>query len=212
MNYVVYAIGLEQNLVEPYSKCYVGVTKDLQNRFKSHSNSKYTVGKYIRENNLIYENNFCVLFTGSEEECFDMEIKYRPFPLMGLNEATGGRGGYTKYTEERSAKIAAKFKGRKITWGDKISSTKKELKQSVGAKNGMAKQWKIIDPIGVEYEFNGTFSNFCDEHILLGRTLKYYLNKNVPSPAVNGYGGFRGKDSKQIERRYNTTGWKLQIL
>lgn len=199
---------MKEDLVKPYDSCYIGVTNNLLARFNSHKKSKYTIGRYIRKYNLTFEN-MIVIFSGSEKECFERENKYRPLPLMGLNEASGGHGGYTSYTLERNRKISSSLEGRDITWNDKISATKKKLKQSVGEKNGNASTWKAYSPNGNEYIIHGTLDLFCKEHNLLSRTFRYYIDNVVPPPSFNGYGGFRAKNDKQKILRLNTTGWKL---
>lgn len=210
--YSVYAIGLKDDLVPPYVNCYIGVTNNLKSRFKAHHKSNYTIGRFIREYDLSYPSNMVVIFSGSKDDCFSLELKYRPSPNLGLNEATGGKGGYTRYSKERNLKISDSLKGRSVTWKDKISKTKVDNNQSVGSKNGMAKCWKVTTPDGNVYHIKGTLSLFCNEHGIIARTLTYYKNSKVPHPKKNKMGGFRAKNEQHRVRRNNTTGWKLEEI
>ena len=103
--------------------------------------------------------------------CYVLEKKLRPLPFLGLNESVGGSGGYTKYSKERNEKISKKLKGRTVSWGNKMSETKKKNKALVGASNPKAKKWKLIGPDGKEYFIDGNIQQSCKD-------LKRY-NKNM---------------------------------
>jgi hypothetical protein len=202
--YYVYSIGSSSNINE----CYVGVTNNLIRRWKGHVKSGYSVSKAIQENAWTYENNMKVLFEGSEEECFKLEETFRPFPNIGLNEAKGGHGGYTKYDEERNAKISQKLKGRTVTWGDKISESKKASGNIKGKNNPRAKTWKLISPSGIEHVLHGNFFEFCEQNELSSNTL--YNNVGQTIGALSSK--FRDKgDVKIRQRRINTIGWILYV-
>lgn len=207
--YYVYAIGLKNDLIYPYKNCYIGVTNNLKSRWNNHTKSKYTVGNFIRTYQLSIENNMIVLYEGSSEDCFDIEEKYRPLPFMGLNEAIGGCGGYTSYSQQRNEKISKANKGRKKTFEEieKISKSKKG--QHAGAKNPMSKKWLIKNPYGNEYIIEGTLAKFCNDNNILETCLRQYKNKVVPKPNYNGYGGYRIKNNTSKVLRENTTGWSL---
>ena len=207
--YYVYAIGKTEDLIEPFSKCYVGVTIDPERRWKNHTSSKYTVGEFIRTNNLSYEENMFIIYSGTEEKCFEMEEKYRPYPFIGLNEASGGKGGKTVYSEERNEKIREALTGRNMTWGDKVSQTRIDQGTGVGEKNPNAKTWILTSPDNVEYIIEGKLQNFCDERCLLSSALRYYKGKFVP-PLTKSVGGYRAKSDDSKQKRINTIGWKLQ--
>ena len=204
--YYVYAIGSIENLNDNLNMCYIGVTNDTQRRWKSHCVSGYTVSKAINENSWTYENNMKVLFSGDEDVCFMLEEKYRPLPNIGLNEASGGKGGYTSYSTERNKKISDKLKGRPITWGSKISETKKTSGVAKGSNNSRAKHWKLIDPNGNQFELHGTFFEFCNENNLSSMTLYNNVGKTIGPISSK----FRDKGDMNIrQRRINTTGWTL---
>ena len=203
--YCVYAIGSKESLLNlKYEECYIGVTKDPKNRWIRHSKSSYLIGRSIRKNCWNIEDNFVVIFKGSSTECFEKESEYRPLPFMGLNEASGGRGGHTKYSSERNKKISNALKGVRKTYGEKISATKKQNGSSRGEKNSNAKKWILISPNEEKFILNGELFSFCKQNFLSANTLRLYLGEKVP-PICTKY---RGKGIiKDI--RNNTTGWLL---
>lgn len=204
----VYAIGKTEELIPPYKNCYIGVTDDLDRRWDYHVRSEYTVGKYIRKHNLKRENMISI-FETDKDECFEIEKMLRYKPSMGLNEATGGKGGYTSYTKERNEKISKAHKGK--TLGEnhkkKISIAKKG--KSAGKKNNRAKKWILTSPSGVVYNIHGNLHEVCESLNLLTATLRYYVNSAVPEVASVKIGGFREKNEKSKDLRMNTTGWSL---
>lgn len=209
MQYFVYAIGKKENLIEPFDMCYIGVTNKLENRWKAHTKSKYTVGQYIKTNKLSFHENMIVLFIGTAEECFEKEHKFRPISGMGLNEAAGGLGGYTKYTDDRNQLISSRLKGRKIEWKDKVSNTRKIEGIAKGKKNPNAKKWLLTSPDGRDIIAHGNLFEVCNDNQLLQSCLMRYLNSEVPPIATNGFGGYRAKNEISEKLRKNTTGWKL---
>ena len=204
----VYAIGKNDELIPPYENCYIGVTCDLDRRWDYHIRSSYIVGKYIRENNLKREN-MIVVFETDYDECFEIEKILRHKPNMVLNEAAGGKGGYTSYTNERNEKISKARKGKEFSeeHRKKISISKKG--KSVGNKNTMAKKWILTSPDGVVYNIHGNLYETCESLNLLTPTLRYYVNKRVPEVVSDKWGGFRAKNEKSKELRMNTIGWSL---
>jgi hypothetical protein len=209
--YYVYAIGKKENLISPYDFCYIGVTNNLAKRWLLHLKSKYTVGQYIRNNNLTFETNMIILFEGLEEICYDIESSYRPLPFMGLNEASGGHGGYTKYTEERNKKISKKHKNR-IKTPEHIQKIMSSRKKYNGAENPNSKTWCLQDPKGLKYIIKGNLAEFCQKQGLLESCLRRYKNDVVPNPNYSGFGGYRVKNEKSKILRENTTGWSLCMI
>ena len=207
--YYVYTIGLSDHLKEPWDNCYIGVTNNLNNRWLGHLKSKYTVGKTIRLYNLNQEENMTVIFSGTDKECFNLENILRPSYYMGLNEAIGGRGGAvcTSY-EEHGKKLSKIFKGRIITWGDKISQTKQK-NLPIGKKNPNAKKWILLNTLGEKIIIEGSFFNYCKNNNISASVLIKYIGQKVPDPIKNGYGGFRPKKKEHAITRENTTGWML---
>jgi hypothetical protein len=209
--YYLYAIGTKKMLVPPYDCCYVGVTNNLDKRWSRHKYSKYTVGQFIREKNLTLDENMIVLYEGDEEECFDLEAAYRPLPYIGLNEASGGRGGHTIYTDKRARKISEAHKGVKKS-EEHVENMRKALVESgvrKGARNSRAKKWSLTSPDGMIYTIHGNLTETCQRLNLLESALRYNKGRAVPEPNMNGYGGFRAKSKESLEMRMNTTGWTL---
>jgi predicted GIY-YIG superfamily endonuclease len=91
--YHVYAIGTKDILKEPYSDCYVGVSKNTARRWSEHKCSNRNIGLFIRQEGLVREEHMVVIFTGTWEECLKVESEMRPWPNMGLNMSKGGFGG-----------------------------------------------------------------------------------------------------------------------
>ena len=204
----VYAIGKKENLQTTYENCYIGVTDDLDTRWKGHVHSKYRVGKYIRKHKLTRENMVIVCET-DKDSCFEIEKLLRPKPSMGLNEAVGGHGGYTSYGEKRNKKISKKLKGRAFSEVHKKNLSKAKKGLTAGEKNAKAKKWKLLSPDGLEYNLNGNLCQMCEELNLLPSTLRYYRNNPVPEISIGKMGGFRAKSEKSKGLRMNTTGWTL---
>jgi len=209
MQYFVYVIGKTEELSD-INKCYVGVTNNLKQRWYFHTRSKYRVGCFIRKHNLCYEENMKVIFMGEEHECFAKESELRPEPNTGLNEAAGGQGGFTSYTEQRNKKISDKMKTRKITWRDKISATIRESGDRKGSKNNRAKKWVLKSPEGKEFFLHGNVSATCESLNLSAGVLRIHMNNIVPAPNIgSNYGGYRILSADSHNRRLNTTGWCL---
>lgn len=205
MMYYVYAIGDSNKLDE----CYIGVTNSPFRRWKAHLKSGYTVSKAINENKWTYEKHMRIIFKGTEDECYDIENKYRPFPNIGLNEAIGGHGGYTSYSEERNKTISDKLKGRSITWASKISETKRKLQHGQRSNNSRALKWKLVDPSGNEHFLHGNLDEFCNQKQLSPKVLRKNLGVTIGplSPKFRDNG-----DVKNRQRRINTIGWTLFII
>jgi hypothetical protein len=208
MQYFVYAIGKKENLIYPYDNCYIGVTKRLEKRWKEHTKSNFSIGKYIRENKLNFIDDMIILCYGTDDFCFQEEKKFRPYPFMGLNEAAGGNGGYTCYDESSKEKRSKSLKGRKITWMHKVVKSRGSYE---GKKNPAAKKWLIYNPNNDIFNIEGNLQMFCKEHDLLASCLRYYIGKQVPEISKNTYGGFRSKNEKSSILRQNTTSWKLVL-
>jgi hypothetical protein len=213
MKYIVYAIGKLEDLIEPYDKCYIGVTIDAKRRWNLHNVSKYKVGLYIKEHNLD-SSNMVAIFRGTEQECYDLEYKYRPYPNIGLNVAAGGEGGHTgKYTLERNKKISLANKGKKKNPAsvERMKATKLKNGVARGSKNGMAKKWILTDPSGNIILVNGNLQQVCDENKILRACLKRYIGVVVPAIKKIKNGGYIAKSEKSLVYRNNTTGWMLNM-
>jgi len=211
MRYFVYAIGKLENLIPPYAECYIGVSNFLERRWKGHAKSKYTIGKYIRLHDLKFKNNMIVIHMGSKEDCFDIERQMRSLPMMGLNEAIGGHGGFTSYSDERNKLVSEKLKNRNMTWADKVSKTRKDNGVAKGIRNPSAKKWQLTSPEGNVIMCHGNLQEMCDEKNILMSCLKRYMGSVVPDINTNGYGGYRAKNENSKQLRINSVGWQLNL-
>jgi hypothetical protein len=209
MTHHVYVIGQDLTEETPYFNCYVGVTNNLKRRWTEHARGKYRIGNYIRSNDLSYDQHMMSIFFGTDIECFELERLLRPLPGIGLNDGTGGHGGYSGWSELGNKRKSMALKGRKILWADKISETRVQEGTAKGHKNPMAKDWTITAPNKTEFRICGSLYQFCDEHSLLVSCLWRYRGIEVPKPKYNGYGGYRAKNEESLRLRKNTSGWKL---
>ena len=205
--YYVYAIGFLEDLMRAdYNRCYIGVTNNPIKRWKAHVKSGYTVSNAIDLNSWTFEDNFQIIFEGSADECYNLEEKYRPLPLIGLNEASGGGGGHTSYSDERNKKISNALKGKPKEYGHKISLSKKKNGSAKGHRNSNAKKWRLVDPEGNEFLLNGDLFSFCDANNLSAMALRNKIGEKIKeiSPKFRDHGNPLSR-----EKRINTTGWTL---
>jgi len=81
---------------DPSSDGYIGITEDVEHRFKQH----------IKKNPRIPTDcKIKVLFIGTREECFILESQYRPNKDIGWNSAAGGKHGWkTGFSHSDSTK------------------------------------------------------------------------------------------------------------
>jgi predicted GIY-YIG superfamily endonuclease len=207
--YYVYAIGSILNLSQKdYNSCYIGVTNNIKNRWSVHCKSRYTIAKAIHQNDWNCKDNMVIIFEGTSEECFNQEWLFRPLPMIGLNEAPGGRGGYTVYTKERATKISHALRDKKKTSEHRsaISISRKANGSAVGERNPKAKVWVIVDFFGKEYIIKGMFENFCKDRCILPTVLIRYRGKVVPVASPKS----RSADDTHRQYRLNTVGWLLK--
>ena len=62
MQYYVYCIGHKHDMIEPYDRCYIGVTHFIMRRWRNHLQSPFRVGNTIRKYSFTMEDNFAVIF------------------------------------------------------------------------------------------------------------------------------------------------------
>lgn len=205
--YFVYAIGDSKDLeTQNYSKCYIGVTNDPTIRWNSHVKSGYTVSRAINDNGWNRMDNMHLLFRGTDEECFDMESKLRPMPLMGLNEAAGGKGGRTSYTPERGEKISQALSGKSKSEEHRKKISEAKIGVYEGGNNPRAVSWVLIDPSGTEYKTRGNLQSFCEELELCWSALR--ANVGVVVGEISPKFRDNGNPMNRVKRT-NTIGWKL---
>lgn len=204
--YYLYHISDSKDL----STGYVGVTNNPEATWQRHLRSDFTIGRHIRKMNWTYEDNYAILMTGTAKMCFEMEERLRPKPYIGLNEASGGKGGHTVYTQERGKKISDALKGKPKS-PEHIAKMKETLRDGrrSGSKNGRAKRKVVVSPDGIEYIVEGNWYAFCEDHNILWSVLWKYRGEVVPP--VNEK-KFRPKDKGHREARDNTNGWWLRLF
>ena len=198
--YSVYHISANNDL----RMGYVGVTNDVPRRWQHHTRSLYTIGKEIRNRGWTFDN-LKVIYEGDAKDCFRLEETLRPTKNIGLNEASGGCGGYTIYTKERGDKISAALKGRKKTKEHRKALSESLIGKRKGMDNNQAKTWCVIDPEGKEYTIKGMLQGFCDEHNITRSALRKHIGERVP-PTNSKY---REVSEELTARRNNTIGWRL---
>ena len=103
---------------DEFTQGYIGVSKNPNKRWIQHktdANCDRHSNQYLSNainkygNDLIYE----VIFGGTEQQCFDYELKLRPTPSIGWNLMSGGPVG--KITEEGRKKLSESKKGKTLT-------------------------------------------------------------------------------------------------
>lgn len=106
-------------IVFPYSRIYIGITKNLHLRLNQHSRSKQLCGQLIRHfgiQNVIYEP----IFEGTLEECLEIEELLIDDKWLTndrcVNMCTGGNAGAAftgkQHTQKSKDQISNSLKGR----------------------------------------------------------------------------------------------------
>jgi predicted GIY-YIG superfamily endonuclease len=137
----------DDRCVCPWRHGYIGISINLTSRLKRHRSKRGTIK--------IKQFEATVLFRGTVDECFALEREIRPNPFVGWNIAEGGVGPqYPKPSEtirkmreaalrryqdpQERIKMSEIQKGRKVTWGAKISAGKRGAKLSDATKEKMS--------------------------------------------------------------------------
>lgn len=136
---VVYWI-YDDSCVDIHTTGYVGVTKDVKTRYRTH-----VYNKRVPEN-----SSYKILYEGSRRDCFQYEKLLRPKKNIGWNNAVGGVNGYLcgfSHSQEAKAKMSLAWsEDRKEKLVERLKEQGKKLKgqkrpkQSIamsGAKNPM---------------------------------------------------------------------------
>jgi len=138
MNYVYWIY--DHTCLDPSIDGYVGVTHNVQNRYKAH----------LRNNRVPKGSTFKILLEGSRESCFLYERELRPKKNIGWNNAAGGSHGWQigfshseetknllkqRWTKERKEK-ASNFR---LEFNKKLKGQKrpKQSEAMTGSKNPM---------------------------------------------------------------------------
>ncbi len=119
---------------------------------------------------------------GPRDECFAIEKRLRPLPGMGLNDISGGKGGFS----------IATLKG-------------KSLRFEHLHEQPVVERWQAKDPAGTIYSIDD-LGKFCDDNDLRASILWKYMGRKVPK-----FRQFREHQPAADFRRQRdkTTGWTL---
>ena len=154
--WVVYWIHLESH-IDKTKEGYIGVAQIFEQRMGNHlrktSKLDSHFGRSIRLygwHNLIKE----VIFTGTKEECFELERSYRPDFQIGWNEAIGGNGGDRSHCIDY--KKRAKPIGNKLPKNGELNPFfgKMHSKESKSLMSSSKSKSIIYTPNGPVYGFN----------------------------------------------------------
>ena len=155
---VVYWL-FDASCVDPERHGYVGVTADLPNRLKKHR---------ANERNLEHR----ILFEGPEHDCFALEALMRPQKAIGWNKASGGRcpprsaiirqkmkeAALRRYADpDERRKMSEIQMGRKVTWGAKVSASKRGISTATDAtraKMSAARKGRPLGPPSAQHRAN----------------------------------------------------------
>ena len=135
-NYVYWIY--DNTCIDPSKDGYIGVTHNVQNRYKTH----------LRNGRVPIGSTFKILLESSREICFLYEKELRPIKNIGWNNAPGGSHGWQigfshteetktllkeKWTKERKEK-ASKFRSE---YNKKLKGQKRPKQSSsmTGSKN-----------------------------------------------------------------------------
>lgn len=124
--YVVYWIHKSED-ADMLTQGYIGVTSNINTRLYMHKSGN---GNILVQRNIEKYNDevlIDIIFSSdNEQECYDLERNLRPTKNIGWNFAEGGSKPPSPLgNRERAMKASQTLRGRKITWGDKISATNK---------------------------------------------------------------------------------------
>lgn len=144
--------------IDPFVHGYIGITENVQQRFKQHLS---------KNSRILKDSKYKILFEGSRLECFNLENNYRPNKGIGWNSASGGKHGWKTgfvHSEETKYKL-------KIAWTDErkqIASIFKaeENKKLKGQKR--PKQSKSMTG-----ELNPMYGTIRPEHVKLAVSLAH---------------------------------------
>jgi hypothetical protein len=128
----------DRNCECPWRHGYIGISARWEKRLKEHRYSKRWPEDF----------QATILFRGTEEECFALEMQFRPNHGIGWNPARGGNNngrtlGY-KHSDASRANVSKALRGRKKSegWRRKLAAANKgktrspesRAKQSAAAK------------------------------------------------------------------------------
>lgn len=109
----------DESCVDPFKDGYIGVTKQLKIRLKSHLRFKRAPPSSLVR----------IMFSGTREECFIFEKYLRPRKGIGWNNAVGGSHGWRvgfSHSDETRSKMKDAWTSQRR---EKASKLRKEINQ-----------------------------------------------------------------------------------
>lgn len=102
----------ETNLAEGY----IGVTQNIEDRWKGHIKNQYKIGRAIRKYDLTIDNLKIINQFDNSDSAYDLEKQLRPGYNLGWNILPGGHGFSDGHVQDAymRAKMSASAKRRKV--------------------------------------------------------------------------------------------------
>lgn len=92
MDTIVRVMGLHRNNPDMYFGVTTGI---IGQRWRDHralrKRDNQATSRFIRDNQLDFEDCFRIIFEGTEDQCYRLEYHLRSNPDMGLNRKVGGK-------------------------------------------------------------------------------------------------------------------------
>lgn len=133
--YVVYWIHRTED-IDPTTSGYIGVSGNINARISMHKQGRGNIivkRQFEKYTDVVVD---IIFSSDDDQECYNKEAVLRPNKNIGWNFSEGGnKPPSPKGNKERAAKARETLKGRIITWGDKISKSRKGISLSADSIN-----------------------------------------------------------------------------
>lgn len=150
----VYHIRLCGN--EDVSQGYIGVTRNIEARTRSHRHSKM----------LTSDREVVIIYRGTKEDCYNLEEELRPTDGIGWNVGKGGYKTAGLIKQGQRLSVATEVKS-----GDRLSPDT-EFKTGMTPHNkGKGKDYLLISPNG-EVVLVTCLSDFCKDNNLTAANIR----------------------------------------
>jgi hypothetical protein len=181
--------GFVYKTVLPDGRYYIGQHKisNHQTMDKDYFGSGVIIKDYIKAKGKDLLKREILEFAFDHQDLCSLEKKIITESVLNdeknINLDYGGKNNYTR-TQEVIKKISETVKRQR-----KENPAPWLIRE--GKENNKSKNWKLISPDGIEYNFCGGLSKFCQQHNLSAHTLK--------KAAKEGW----------IPKRGKCAGWKI---
>ena len=188
---------------EPY---YIGKGRDR--RCRHHLYSNRNLKKYNRSKKILEETGFdpkiVILKSGmSSDEAFSFEKKVikaigreiNEGSLTNLTDGGDGGSGY-KHTEKHKRKISKILKGRKHSWGDKISKSLTGKAKTESHKNNLWKTRDRVMPEKVRTKIKKTMKSRVKNGEVFTESHRKKISKSVSGSKHPMYGLSHKQETK----------------